>query len=55
MTFIDMTVVKRNAFKLPEPIKTLILSEADTMEASEFISKIATWDRLVKMHSEAQR
>lgn len=49
MTFIDMKAMKAKALNFPEPVKTLILSEPDIIETRDFISKLGTWERLLKM------
>jgi hypothetical protein len=50
-----MEKMKQIAFRMPEPVKSLILSEPESLEFSEFIVKIGTWDKLLKMHEEAQK
>jgi hypothetical protein len=49
MTLVDLTSMKAKALSFPEPLKSLILSEPDTIDAQDFISKLGTWDRLAKM------
>ena len=49
MTLIDLSPMKTKALNFPEPLKSLILSEPDMIEASDFISKLGTWERLTKM------
>ncbi len=49
MTLVDLTPLKTKAINFPEPLKSLILSEPDTIDAQDFISKLGTWDRLAKM------
>ena len=49
MTLVDLTPLKAKAINFPEPLKSLILSEPDTIDAQDFISKLGTWDRLAKM------
>lgn len=49
MTLIDLSPMKTKALNFPEPLKSLILSEADMIDAHEFISKLGTWERLSKM------
>ena len=51
MTFIDTAPLKRKALNFPEPVKSLILSEPDQLESTDFISKIGTWERLLKMNA----
>lgn len=45
----DIRPLKAKAVNFPEPLRTLILSEPDTMEASEFIGKLGTWEKLLKI------
>ena len=47
MTSIDMKLMKAKALSYPEPVKSLILSEPETMDANEFITKLGTWERLL--------
>ena len=54
MTTVDIKPMKQKAMNFPEPVKSLILSEPDQMESSEFISKLGTWDRLVKMSTSGE-
>jgi hypothetical protein len=49
MTLVDLTPMKAKAINFPEPLKSLILSEPDKIDAQEFISKLGTWERLAKM------
>lgn len=55
MTDVNLGPMKAAALNFPEPIKSLILSEAETMDAHEFIAKIGTFEKLLKMHSEAKK
>lgn len=49
MTAVDLKPMKAKALNFPEPVKSLILSEPDSMESSEFIGKMGTWEKLLKM------
>jgi len=49
MTLVDLKPMKAKALNFPEPVKSLILSEPDMIETSDFISKLGTWERLAKM------
>jgi hypothetical protein len=42
-----MKLMKAKALNFPEPVKSLILSEPETMDANEFIARLGTWDRLL--------
>lgn len=53
MTSVDLKPMKAKALNFPEPVKSLILSEPDIIEAQDFISKMGTWEKLLKM--EVQR
>ena len=55
MTNIKMGKMKQIALRMPEPVKSLILSEPESLELSEFIVKVSIWDQLVKMHEGAQK
>jgi len=47
---IDIRPIKARALAWPEPTKTLILAEPDKMRVEEFLVKIGTWERLLKIH-----
>ena len=47
---VNMTDLKRKALSFPDPVKSLILSESDSLPFSEFVSKLGTWERLLQMH-----
>ena len=51
MTYVSIVKLKQEAIKFPEPVKSLILSEPDTMDSTEFITKLGTWDKLLKMEA----
>lgn len=53
MNKVDIVRLKERALSYPEPVRSLILSEPDSMESNIFIEKVGTWDRLLKMHKEA--
>jgi len=46
---VDMRPVKTKALSFPEPVRTLILAEPDTLPVAEFIAKVGTWERLLEM------
>ena len=49
MTIIDIKPMKEKAIGFPDPVKSLILREPDNMDSIEFIAKLATWERLIRM------
>ncbi|MHB8396056.1 MAG: hypothetical protein ACYDAZ_01840 [Thermoplasmataceae archaeon] len=49
MTEVSLIPLKEKALKFPEPVKTLILSEPDTLDSQDFISKLGTWEKLLKI------
>lgn len=49
MTLVDLAPMKAKALNFPEPVKSLILSEPDEIDAQDFISKLGTWEKLLKM------
>ena len=49
MNKIDVKPLKGKAPIFPEPLKTLILSEPDFMDSSEFLTKFVTWRRLARI------
>ncbi|MCL4420211.1 MAG: hypothetical protein M1477_00785 [Candidatus Thermoplasmatota archaeon] len=52
---VDIKPLKREALTFPEPVKSLILSEPDTMESSEFITKVTTWKKIIQMSQRGGR
>ena len=54
MTLVDLTPLKTKALNFPEPVKSLILSEPDTTDAQDFISKLGTYERLLKMSAKME-
>ncbi len=49
MAIVDLRPMKARALNFPEPLKSLILSEPDSIDSQDFISKLGTWERLLKM------
>jgi hypothetical protein len=49
MTTIDMKPMKVKALGFPEPVKSLILSEPDSLPLQDFLAKSGVWERLLKM------
>ena len=49
MTLVDTAPLKLKALHFPEPVRSLILSEPDHLESSDFISKLGTWEKLLRM------
>jgi hypothetical protein len=47
--------LKDEAIKLPDPVKTLILSQPDEMDEGELISKFFEWKKLIKIEQEATK
>lgn len=54
MTDVSIVTLKEKAIRFPEPVKTLILSEPDTLDSNDFISKLGTWERLLAMQKETR-
>ena len=46
---VDVKLLKARAINFPEPIRTLILSEPDILDPSEFITKLGTWEKLLQI------
>ena len=46
---VDIKPLKQKAIGFPEPLKSLILSEPDMIDARDLISKLGTWERLAKL------
>jgi hypothetical protein len=49
MTQVNLTKLKAKALSFPEPVKSLILSEPDQLDAREYITKLGTWDKILAM------
>ena len=49
MRQISLALLKEKAMRFPEPVRSLILSEPDLLDSSDFIVKLGTWDRLLQM------
>lgn len=54
MTLADLRPIKAKALNFPEPLKSLILSEPDMIDAQDFISKLGTWERLAQMNTQKE-
>jgi hypothetical protein len=52
MTIVDTRPLKKKAYDFPDPVKTLILGEPDRIDAQEFITKVATWSKLLMLESQ---
>jgi len=50
--FLDLKELKAQASVFPEPVRSLILSEDDSLSVDDFLSKFATSERLLKMSEE---
>jgi len=46
---VDLRELKTKAMLWPEPVRTLILAEADKLPLSEFLVKIQTYEKLLKI------
>lgn len=55
MTDVSLKSMKEKALKFPEPVKSLILSEPDTLDSKEFISKVCTWERILELSKEVEK
>ncbi len=49
MTEVSILALKARALNFPEPARTLILAEPDNLDSMELITKLAIWDKLLKM------
>jgi len=47
--FLDLKELKAQASEFPDPVRSLILGEKDSLGVDDFLSKFATWERLLKM------
>lgn len=54
MTEISLVPLKEKALAFPEPVKSLILSEPDMIDSRDFITKLGTWERLLKINRETR-
>lgn len=55
MTEISLIPLKSKALEFPEPVKTLILTEPDQIDSRDFVIKLGTWERLLKMQKEVTK
>ena len=51
---VNIRPLKAIAIKLEEPLKTLILSEPDTMPREEYLIKIQSWLRILNLNKEEE-
>jgi len=49
---IDLRPLKNKALNFPEPARSLILGEPDTIDTQDFIAKMGVWERLLMMTGE---
>lgn len=52
LTEASLAPLKEKALNFPEPLKSIILSEPDVVDAQDLISKLGTWERLAKMSTQ---
>ena len=52
MTEADMRPIKAKALMYPDPVRTLILSEPDSLPLEDFLAKSSQWIKLLKMEAE---
>ncbi len=52
MTEADMRPIKAKALMYPDPVRTLILSEPDSLPLDDFLAKSSQWVKLLKMEAE---
>ena len=52
MTEADMRPIKAKALMYPDPVRTLILSEPDSLPLDDFLAKSSQWIKLLKMEAE---
>ena len=45
----NIKLLKDYALKLPEPVKTLILSQPDEIDEKELISKFFEWKKILRI------
>lgn len=46
---LDMRLLKDRASEFPEPVRSLILSERDSLCLDDFLSKFSTWEKVLKI------
>jgi len=52
---VNIRQLKAIALKIDEPLKTLILSEQDTIPREEYLIKIQSWLRLLNLNQETRK
>jgi len=46
---VDLHLMKEKAMGWPEPVKTLVLSEPDSIPFMDFIIKLGEWEKLLNI------
>ncbi len=46
---IDIRAMKEKCLDFPEPLRTLILEESNILSAEDFIERVATWEKLLRI------
>ncbi len=54
MNNLNIQSLKQFALRLPEPVKTLILSQPDELSQDDLISKFFEWKKLLKIEEGKQ-
>jgi len=49
MKLVDLRPIKDKALGWPEPVRILILSEPDRISFPDFLVKVNTWERALKI------
>lgn len=51
MTEVSIATLKAKAVSFPDPVRTLILSEPDQIDLQSYLSKMQTWEKLLKLEA----
>ena len=51
----DMKPLKTKALQYPEPVRSLILSEPDSLPLQDFLVKSGTWEKLLQLDASKMR
>ena len=48
-SLLELRVLKDKASEFPDPVRSLILGERDSLDVEDFLSKFSTWERVLKL------
>ena len=48
-SLLELRVLKDKASEFPDPVRSLILGERDSLDVEDFLSQVSTWERVLKL------